>query len=218
MALNPSLTELTTAVTDLMVALLSVWSIVMIYRHRANNKTRVRIWLSVFTLLVTASILGAIAHGFDFSQSTLTWLWRPLYLLLGVIVALFVVGSIYDLKGETAATYALPPLLVLAIGFFLVTEFLSDVFLIFIIYEAVAMLSALIIYLSLTISRQLNGSAIVATGILLNILAAGIQASTLSLSLGVPLDHNGVFHIVQLLALYVLTMGLVRGMQPHIAE
>ena len=50
-------------------------------------------------------------------------------------------------------------------------------------------------------------------GIALNIAAAGIQASgAVRLNLGVPLDHNGVFHLLQMVAIVVLMAGVGRSL------
>jgi hypothetical protein len=141
------------------------------------------------------------------------WLWRPLFLALGFVVAMFVVGAVFDFKGERAANASLVPMLALALSFFIINEVASGTFLIFVAYEAVAMLAILGMYLSLALKRQFEGAVTIAAGIVLNILAAAIQASgSISLTIVVPFDHNGVFHLVQIVALVVLTRGLARGM------
>ena len=213
MAFNPVITELTTAATDAVIALVSLGCIAVLNRHRAEHRWRVGIWSSVFGLLAFASVLGAFAHGLDLTPMTQSWLWRPLFLSLGLVVAMFVVGAVFDFKGERAARAALVPMLVLALGFFIVTQVASGSFLIFVAYEAVAMLAALGMYLSLALKRQLEGAVTIAAGIVLNIVAAAIQASdSISLTIVVPFDHNGVFHLVQIVALVVLTLGLARSM------
>jgi hypothetical protein len=141
------------------------------------------------------------------------WLWRPLFLSLGLVVAMFVVGAVFDLKGESAARSWLVPMLVLAVVFFAVTQIGSGSFRIFVVYEALAMVGALGIYLFLARKRCLAGAGTVAAGIMLNIVAATIQATgTIAVTIVVPFDHNGVFHLVQIVALIVLTRGLARGM------
>jgi hypothetical protein len=142
-----------------------------------------------------------------------SWLWRPLFLSLGLVVAMFVVGAVFDLKGESTARAWLVPMLVLALGFFTITQIGSGSFRAFVVYEASAMLGTLGIYLLLALKRRLPGAGTVAAGILLNIMAAAIQSTdTISLTIIVPFDHNGVFHLVQIVALVVLTRGLARGM------
>jgi hypothetical protein len=126
---------------------------------------------------------------------------------------MFVVGAVFDLKGENTARALLVPMLVLALGFFTVTQVGSDSFRIFVVYEALAMFGALGIYLLLAQQRRLAGAGTVAAGIFLNIVAAAIQSTgTISVTIIVPFDHNGVFHLVQIVALVVLTRGLARGM------
>ena len=213
MTFNPVITELTTAATDAVIALVSLGCIAVLNRHRAEHQRRVGIWSSVFGLLAFASVLGAFAHGLDLTSITQSWLWRPLFLSLGLVVAMFVVGAVFDFKGEHAARTSLVPMLALALGFFIVTQVASGTFLIFVAYEAVAMLAALGMYLSLALKRQLEGAVTIAAGIVLNIVAAAIQASdSISLTIVVPFDHNGVFHLVQIVALVVLTLGLARSM------
>lgn len=202
------MTELTTAATDALLAAVSLACMVVLIKHRAGQRRRFLIWSWVFGLLAFASLLGAVAHGLDLGPAAREWLWRPLFLSLGLVVALFVVGAVFDFRGERAARTVLVPMLVLGVGFFGVTQVLSGSFLVFVAYEAVAMLTALGMYLLLASRRQLEGAGVIAAGILLNIAAAAVQASNFSLTIVVPLDHNGVFHLVQIVALVVLTRGL----------
>jgi hypothetical protein len=162
---------------------------------------------------VLASLLGAIVHGLDLSPRTQAWLWRPLYLLLGLVVAMFVIGAIFDFKGQRTASAWLVPMLVIACVFFALTQVGSGGFSIFIAYEAAAMLAALGMYLTLSIRGALAGAGTIAAGITLNMAAAAIQAAdTISVTIVVPFDHNGVFHLVQIAALLVLAFGLTRSM------
>lgn len=213
MAFNPEITELTTAATDAVIAVLATGCLGFLARFRAAAPWRVGLWCWVFGLLALAATLGAIAHGFDLSASVRDWLWRPLFLALGLVVALFVVGAVHDLRGQSAARRALVPMVVVGAGFFAVTEIVSGSFLVFVIYEAAAMLAALGMYAVLTARRRLPGAAVITAGIVLNIIAAAIQATgTASVTIVVPFDYNGVFHFVQMAALVVMTIGLARGM------
>lgn len=214
MGFNPSITELTTAATDGVIALLALACIAALLSHKSEHPQRVGLWVWVFGLLAFASLLGAIAHGLDLSPKLRAWVWRPLFLSLGFVVALFVVGAVLDYRGKGAARKVLTPMLGLGLVFFVITEVVSGAFLVFVAYEAFAMLVALGMYSSLAARRQLPGAGLVAAGIALNIAAAAIQASgSVALTIVVPFDHNGVFHLVQMAALAVLTGGLVRGMQ-----
>jgi len=52
----------------------------------------------------------------------------------------------------------------------------------------------------------------VAAGIGLSVIAAAVQASHLRVRLIVPFDHNGLFHLLQIGAIVLLTDGLRRGL------
>ena len=177
MTLNPSITELTTAATDAVLAVIALGCIRVLSRYRAGNEARIRTWGRVFGLLAIAAALGAIAHGFVFGDQALAWFWRVLYLLLGLVVALFVVAAALDFRGERAARRLLLPMVCLALAFFAATQFGSGDFRIFVAYEAAAMVLALALYAVLAVQRRLRGAGLVALGIVLNIVAAAIQAS-----------------------------------------
>ena len=69
------------------------------------------------------------------------------------------------------------------------------------------MSGALCIYLWLT-GKGNAGSGGIAIAILLSMFAAALQASKLTVTLLVPLDHNGLFHLVQMAAIVILGYGL----------
>lgn len=213
---NPVPTELTTAATDAVLAILCVVALGMIRHRRTVDPWKVGLWSWLLGLLALASVLGAIAHGLELTDRVRDLLWQPLYLCLGLAVGLFTVAAIRDRLGEPAARRALPWMIVLGFGFFAITRIGSGTFLVFIAYEAVAMLSALVLYLDAAIRPRVPGAALMAVGVTLNLLAAAVQQSSVSLDLaGIPLDHNGVFHLVQMVAVVVLTAGVLRGLNPE---
>lgn len=213
---NPVPTELTTAATDAVLAILCVVALGMIRYRRAVDPWKVGLWSWLLGLLALASVLGAIAHGLELTDRVRDLLWQPLYLCLGLAVGLFTVAAIRDRLGEPAARRALPWMIVLGFGFFAITRIGSGTFLVFIAYEAVAMLAALVLYLDAAIRPRVPGAALMAVGVTLNLLAAAVQQSSVSLDLaGIPLDHNGVFHLVQIVAVVVLTAGVLRGLTPE---
>jgi hypothetical protein len=209
--LNPVPTELTTAATDGLLALLAAGGGRWLRRRLAADPERASHWSLVFRLLAAASALGVLAHGLALSPGAREALWHPLYLLLGLVVAAFAVAAVHDLLGERAARRARWPLLAVGVAFFAVTKLLGGAFLIFVLYEGGAMVAALGAYAWLALRGRLAGAATIAAGIVLDLAAAAVQASSLSANLLVPLDHNGLFHVVQLVALAVLLAGIVAG-------
>ena len=92
------------------------------------------------------------------------------------------------------------------------------------------MLFSLTVYWMLFQKKTLAGAGWMAIAIVLTIAAAVLQAAgpyqvsiiwpfdhsldpSLDLALDLPLDHNGVFHIVQIVALYFFYIGLKLGLK-----
>ena len=178
-------TEQTTAATDALVAIIAAAFAVMLSKEGArSDRTKGRIWSATFGLLAVAAALGAIAHGFQMSGRTNELLWMPLNLALGVTVALFVVGAVYDLRSFSLPSLLVPILLAVGTAFFVVTVLIPGSFLVFVVYEAIAMLFALVVYVVLAARQTLSGAAIW------------------------EFDHNGAFHLIQMVGLVFLLIGL----------
>jgi hypothetical protein len=157
--------------------------------------------------MAVASFLGAMAHGVTWSESVRTAIWQPLYLSLGLTIALFVVAAVCDWRGVDLARAFLPWMLAIGVAFYAATWFLNGAFILFIAYEAVAMLAALAIY-GWLYSQGVAGAGLIAAGIGISIAAAVVQATSLQLTVVVPFDHNGLFHLVQLAGIVVLSSGV----------
>ncbi|MES0489381.1 MAG: hypothetical protein ABUK01_05270 [Leptospirales bacterium] len=208
-----SLTEQTTAVTDAILAVLSMAAALYLYRIGQQFRWKTILWIFTFGLLALAGIQGAIAHGFQMSMELNTLLWYPLYLTLGLLVALFSVAAIYDIWGKEIARKVLPIMVAIGAGFFVIILIWPDSFLIFIIYEAVAMLFALAGYIWVAFRGHLKGAWWMVAGISVNILAAGVQAGeSLSFTFIWSFDHNGLYHFIQMLAIVLLVTGLKKAL------
>ncbi|NNJ09560.1 hypothetical protein EKD04_004395 [Chloroflexales bacterium ZM16-3] len=209
MQIIASPTERTTAATDALIAAISLRYAAELIGRRPRHSWKASVWAGTFATLGLSGALGAVVHGLELSPRRREILWRPLTLILGVTVALFAVGAVGDLLGERAARRALPGLLLSAGGLYVASQRLQRGFLIFIIYEAAAMLFALGAYARLAQAGRFDGAQQMAAGVLISIIAASIQSSSLELTIfGVPLDHNGLFHIVQIAGLPLLAAGL----------
>lgn len=201
--------ERTTAATDALIALMAARYAWQLRRLRGAAPLKADLWAASFAGLGLAGALGAVVHGLQLSDRSRSALWRPLNLCLGVIVALFAAGAVYDAWGPRAARRALPALLLGALGFYAASQRLSRGFLVFIVYEACAMLFALAAYVRLARGGRLEGANLMAAGILVSIIAAAVQASPLELEVaGLPFDHNGLFHLVQMAGLPLIAAGL----------
>lgn len=203
--LTASATELTTAGSD---ALLGVVCVVLLWRLLDVPPGWQRsIWIGVLALMAAASFLGAVAHGLVLTDRVRAALWQPLYLSLGLTIALFVVAAVCDWKGVTVARSVLPWMLIIGVAFYGVTLLLQGAFRVFIAYEAVAMIAALAIY-GMLWSQGVPGAGLIAAGIGVSIVAAVVQATPARLTLGVPFDHNGLFHLIQIAGILLLSSGV----------
>lgn len=205
-------TEQTTAVTDAISMAIAIAAALYLHWTQQKDRWKTNLWIVAFSMLSLAAMLGAIAHGFQMSKAFQAYLWHPLNLSLGLLVALFVVAVVYDIWGKIAARRVLPMMALIGCGFFGVTLIWPDSFLVFIIYEATVMFFALAGYTWLAIRGSLEGAWFMAAGVLITIIAAGIQASnTVSFALIWPFDHNGVYHLVQMLGIVAFVLGLRRS-------
>ncbi len=202
-------TEQTTAITDLILAALSLSSALYLRRYRIADPWKATLWAWAFVLLSLASGLGAAAHGIRLSLTAIRLLWQPINIALGLTIALFVVGAVYDLSGRRVARRLLPLMIGAGLAFFAVNQIVTGTFLAFLIYEAVAMLVALIIYARIAFSHSLPGAALMVAGTLLTVIAAAFQNNhAIELVLIWRFDHNGVFHLIQMIAVLALVAGL----------
>ncbi len=214
MMMTPSPTELTTSATDAVLALECIL-IAAYLRHTGTvDRWRAGLWCWILGLIAFSAFLGAVAHGFEMPGSMYAALWKPLYLSLGILIGLFLVGAVYDWRGRIAAGRLVPWSIGGGVAFLGVTEIVRGPFIVFAVYEAAVMLSVLAIYVFLAATHRLKGAGVVSVAIVLNLAAAGAQASDLSVRIWVPFDHNGIFHLVQMAGAGMLGLGLRFGMQP----
>lgn len=202
-------TEQTTAFTDILLVVAALLAARYLWRFSERNAWKTTLWVWVFNLLAVAALLGAIAHGLALVPGLQNLLWIPLNLALALTVAIFLVATINDIKGEAWSRRSLPFLLLIGVLFFVSTLVWPDDYMLFIIYKVSIMLLALSGYLWLTLQHKLVGAAWMASGVLLTIIAAAIQASaSLTINIIWQFDHNGIYHLLQLLAIGLLMIGL----------
>ena len=206
MKIHPSPFEQMTALTDFILLIICGYSVNALWGY---TEFKPLIWISAFILLGCASLFGAIAHGFEMSERSNEMIWKPLNLSLGLALGLFVVGALYDFRGAETARTALPVMLVVGVLFFVITLLIPGKFIVFIIYEAVAMVFALSVYIFL-FSKAMAGASWVVAGISVTIIAAAVQASgKAGESIIWSFDNNGVFHLIQIPGILLVLQGLL---------
>ena len=203
-------TERTTAATDAVMALAAA-AVILVLRRTTPPSFGRAVWQAAFAALALASVLGAVAHGLELSPATRELLWQPLYLALGVTMALFVVGAVRDWRGEAAGRRVLVPMLGLAVVFYGITRLTNGSFLAFVVYEAAALIFSLGVYLRLATGPARAGAAPMAAAMAVSLAAGVVQASGVGpVRIVWDFDHNGVFHLVQFIGVALLLTGLRR--------
>jgi len=208
-------TEQTTAITDVILATVASYGIFSVYKSGFHiDRYKSLIWIWAFSFLSIAAFLGSIAHGIKMPEGINKLIWHPLNLLLGMTVALFLIGVIYDLKGSKLPRSLFILIIFSGIVFFTITVIFQKLFFVFILYESVAMLVAFISYLILITKKRLPGASYMAFGILFSIIAAIVQSiPSIKLFLIWEFDHNGLFHIIQIPGLFSLFSGIAKSFQ-----
>lgn len=212
-------TEMTTAITDVILAAQSAAAIYVIRQKTIDRPMWTQVWAWVFALLSIASLIGAAAHGLEMAESIETAIWSPAYLALGLTMALFVIAAITMFVGHEKSRRFVLPAVMVAFTFFTITQIWSDSFLLFVIYECIAMLLSLTLYSICFWQRRSAGSGFLAAGVLVGILAAIIDTQkTLHMTLIWEFDNHGLFHLVQMISLLLLTIGIARAHQNEVSR
>ena len=214
MILVKSPTELATSATDLFLAIECALIMIFLWQAPATDRRRIYLWCWFFGLLAFSSFLGAVAHGLDMQAFRRQALFVPIFLGLGVAVVLLAAGALLDWYGRDMAKRLVWFSVAVSIILFLLGRFFKVALSLFVIYEALALMAALAVYSYLAVTHKLKGSAFISLAILLSLVAAGVQASPLSMKILFPLDHNGIFHLIEMAALVILGWGLRIGMKP----
>lgn len=214
MILVKSPTELTTSVTDLFLAMECLFIMAVLSRAPVADGWRASLWHWFFGLLAISSFIGALAHGWAISASLRNALFLPIFSGLGVGVALLAVGALLDWQGREMGQRFLWFIVAGSVLSFALGQLFQRGLIVFAIYEALAILFALAVYSFLAVTHRLEGAGFIALSILLSLAAAGVQASRFSIKILVPFDHNGIFHLIEMIALIILAWGVRIGLKP----
>lgn len=184
----------------------------LILASARHDRFKVRLWLGIFGLLFVASALGAVSHGLDLDEELRHSLWQVLFLSLGLMLGMIAVAAAYDRWGAVAGKRALPVAVLAGAGFYGITVLAEGAFVAFVAYEAVAMGFALVVYAQLA-RRQQPGAGLLAVGILVTLVAAIVQQTDWTVTILWPLDHNGIFHLIQMPGVLLMALGVRQSLR-----
>jgi hypothetical protein len=198
----------TTAGTDAALATASAASVVYLLRSTPASPLRVW-WLVALTGWGVSALLGVATHGFALEPRVETLLWQPLYIGLGAAQALLVIAAVAAWRGPASAQRLLQAMLATVVVFYWTTWRTNGDFLVFVVYSTATTVFALGVHAVLA-RRGVPGATGVAVGLGVSLAAGLFQASSLSVSFVWEFDHNGLFHLAQLVGLAILLPSLRR--------
>jgi hypothetical protein len=152
--------------------------------------------------------------------------WHPLYLALEVALVLIAGGGVAFRRGYAAGRRTAAILLIAVAVAYVATIRAGDAvqFMVLIVVETAVLLFSLWVFGRESAPREAAGSRDGAThpgagnvtaGFALSLAAGAVQAAnTPTVTVIWPFDHNGLFHLVQLVGLAVLIRGLGALLRP----
>lgn len=200
-------TEVTTMLTDYMLAGLGLWFAVALLRtERTNGATPRRLWGIALAVLAFGAVTGGTFHGFQkiLGPDVLAILWRLTLYSIGGFMLGAVAGSIRAaLTGQmrTAAT-AGTVLVVMAYAAWMSVH--TD-YIYVILLSAVGMAAIIALHVPAAVKDGDSGARWVIGGVLVSVVAAGVQAS--GFALHKHFNHNDIYHVIQMGGLYLLYRG-----------
>lgn len=205
-------TERTTAITDVILALIAGGASINLLKWRQQAPLKAGLWGAGFGLMSLAAVFGAIAHGFNLSKQKYDLFMQPVFFSLGAMVSLFITATVHDIAGIRTARRLLPAALAVAGAFYLYTLVRPRNFLQFVIYQGAGALFVLGSYVWLAV-RKWPGAGLMVGGVVVTMIASAIQATEkVAVKLIWQFDNNGVYHLVQVPGIVLLYAGVKRSL------
>jgi hypothetical protein len=189
--------------TDLALAVQGSWLGALLARSGAARPAR-RWWAGFFGSVAVGALLGGISHGFvpTSSGGIGTALWRLTLLAIGA-AALSAWGAAAQTLGESAARLVIAMAIVLFGAYVAVVLFVTDAFIVAIVHYAPAAVFLLGALLRCWWRTRVPAALAGVAGLLTLALGSVVQATRLALH-PVYLTHNAVYHLFEMLALWLL--------------
>jgi hypothetical protein len=202
-----TITEPSTLITDYLLGALTAYlSWRLFQRNRAQRQRAIALWGAALGATSAGSFAGGSYHGFHqaMSSDSAPVLWTVTTLLVGVASFFLLTSALFaSFSGMLRSTLLLTAIVKVAVYCWWMLG--HDEFR-YVIYEYG---STLLIVLLLTVSGRMQGDpglrVFVVAGIVVSILAAGLQQSGIDLHR--HFNHNDLQHVVQMGAMWLLYEG-----------
>jgi hypothetical protein len=201
------ISEPMTLVTDYVIAVMGFyyWSALFDIKKRQKNTAK-NSWAFCFLFLGLAAFLGGTHHGFSayFTPFLGQAIWKITTYSIGIVSFLFVAGTAKGFFGPKAARVwswiAGLKLVVFWLWMISHSDFL------YLVIDYVPSLTAVFVFSIIAFLKEKNvSSPWLAAGVIVSFIGAGIQVGELS-----PhtfFNHNDLYHVIQMGALYLFFRG-----------
>ena len=191
--------------TDYVLGILAfAFGYAILRKNKIDGQISRSLWACAFLSLSLSTLVGGTYHGFQWQDSIGNLLWKITTLLMGFTSLFMTASVVYANCGrKTRRDW----LVIVGIKFLLYLGLatISDDFLLVIADYGSAMLVILVIALIQTFRKTRPEAPWLAAGVGVSLIAAGVQAS--GMSLHEHFNHNDVFHLIQIPALYLFLRG-----------
>lgn len=204
---RPILYEPTTAITDLMVAVLAVYIARELHAWHNIRLMNVHWHLGwAFWSLSFGALMGAISHGLGphFSENTQALIWKLTVLPIGFTSVFFLMGTLHHtIAFDSARWLYWVPVLFLAAYLFTIMK--DDSFNNVVKFYGPVMGFVLAVMLYSHFGLGSPGAGQAALGLIITFAAAGVQVS--GFSIHQHFNHNDLFHVIQMAGMYFIYRG-----------
>ena len=193
--LNMGIVEPMTMVTDFMITIVAAFCFFKLKKHKAS-----KYWQQAFVFLGLSALAGGAHHGFSnlWSEELNFYSWKLTLLSIGGVSLNLAFEAIYRLK--TKYSKSLRTLFALKTSlYFVVILFFADQFFVVILEYLPNLIFLLMISIYLFFKERMQTHFYIIIGVLISLMAAGIQVS--GWSLHEHFNHNDLYHVVQIIGL-----------------
>jgi hypothetical protein len=197
-----------TTLTDLMLTVFTaIWALSLAKLTQKYTDATLVYWSNVYWMTALSAFLGALSHGIgpNLPVKSKTVLWRLTLIAIGWTAFFMLMGTFQNiLSADSIKLLRWIPIILII--FYHIALFKRDEFSTAILFYAPVMVIVLIAYsyayLYLSIASALN----VVIGMIISFAAAVIQFKKIGIHK--HLNHNDIFHVVQLVGLYFIYLGI----------
>jgi len=196
--------EPSTTLTDL---LLGVFALILAFRLLRQNEQRSRRdWYLAFVASGVAALLGAASHGSGPQVSLLAQqvIWKCTTITVGLASCFLLAGALRAMVANSRVRFLSLTATYLKLAAYATWMLFHDEFIFVIVDYAVAMLIIALIA-SFDWKREPRRARFILAGIAVAFVGAAVQAS--GLGLHEHLNHNDIYHLIQMVAFYSLYLG-----------